>query len=218
MFSADCGFCINIQRISQAFPVNAVLTPKFPGLVFRTHCKPGVVAIIFASGKLILTGARNESDAQKSFVYIFLKILCRFKLSQSSKATASAYRLSIIDERDKDIENELKHVARLLKRDASTRSAAIGLTGDAASSSATAASIDAFDRDASERGALTLADMEEEFESVFEGLVDPGGKVQSQRKRKKAGKENATFDDESAHDADTEDNNDAFAPIFLDDE
>jgi transcription initiation factor TFIID TATA-box-binding protein len=38
----------------------------FPGLIYRMH-EPKIVLLIFASGKIVLTGAKNREDIVRAF-------------------------------------------------------------------------------------------------------------------------------------------------------
>lgn len=42
----------------------------FPGLIYRMH-KPKIVLLIFASGKIVLTGAKTREDIYTAFDNIY---------------------------------------------------------------------------------------------------------------------------------------------------
>jgi transcription initiation factor TFIID TATA-box-binding protein len=42
----------------------------FPGLIYRMT-EPKIVLLIFASGKIVLTGAKNKSDIQDAYNNIY---------------------------------------------------------------------------------------------------------------------------------------------------
>jgi transcription initiation factor TFIID TATA-box-binding protein len=57
----------------------------FPGLIYRM-VEPKIVLLIFASGKIVLTGAKNKEDIFKAFdmMYFVLKKYKKKTLPRSS--------------------------------------------------------------------------------------------------------------------------------------
>jgi transcription initiation factor TFIID TATA-box-binding protein len=64
--SYDIGKIINLNQIAVTFNVeNIEYEPEqFPGLVYRIK-DPKIVALLFSSGKIILTGGKNLEDIKK---------------------------------------------------------------------------------------------------------------------------------------------------------
>lgn len=62
--SADLGTDLNLNAIAIGFGLeNIEYEPEqFPGLVYRLD-EPNVVALLFGSGKLVITGGKQPSDA-----------------------------------------------------------------------------------------------------------------------------------------------------------
>jgi len=60
--SAALKHGIDIKAIYQAFPETEYRPEVFPGLVFRLK-RPKTVTLIFASGKMVCTGAKSEKDS-----------------------------------------------------------------------------------------------------------------------------------------------------------
>lgn len=60
--SCDVRFPIRLEGLSFAQPQFCSYEPElFPGLIYRM-IEPKVVLLIFVSGKIVLTGAKNRED------------------------------------------------------------------------------------------------------------------------------------------------------------
>jgi len=64
--SYDIGKFINLNRIVAKLSLEAIEyePEQFPGLVYRIK-DPKIVALLFSSGKIILTGGKNLTDVKK---------------------------------------------------------------------------------------------------------------------------------------------------------
>ena len=73
--SYDIGKHVNLNKIAVTFNVeNIEYEPEqFPGLVYRIK-DPKIVALIFSSGKIILTGGKNLEDIKKGVDIIVQRI------------------------------------------------------------------------------------------------------------------------------------------------
>jgi transcription initiation factor TFIID TATA-box-binding protein len=69
--SADLGAAINLNTIAVRFNLDRVEyePEQFPGLVCRLE-NPKVVALLFSSGKLIITGGKELDDSKKDLIKI----------------------------------------------------------------------------------------------------------------------------------------------------
>lgn len=69
--SCDTGSSINLNKLVVALNIeNIEYEPEqFPGLVFRLD-DPKIVALLFSSGKIILTGGKNLGDIQRGLELI----------------------------------------------------------------------------------------------------------------------------------------------------
>ncbi|KAK3389158.1 transcription factor TFIID-domain-containing protein [Podospora didyma] len=77
--SVGCNFYIRLDGIHARYHQFATYEPElFPGLVYRL-VKPLVVVLIFANGKVVLTGAKTEDQLFDAFANIY-PILLDFKL------------------------------------------------------------------------------------------------------------------------------------------
>jgi len=65
--TADLGSVINLNSVAVTFGLDRIEyePEQFPGLVCRLE-DPRVVVLLFGSGKLVCTGARSPSDAQRA--------------------------------------------------------------------------------------------------------------------------------------------------------
>lgn len=65
MASADLGQRLDLRLIVKRFPFAEYDPSVFPGLVFRLK-KPKTSTLIFATGKMVCTGARSEGEALRA--------------------------------------------------------------------------------------------------------------------------------------------------------
>lgn len=76
--SCDVGFPISLEGLSHAHDKFSTYEPElFPGLIYRM-ATPKIVLLIFASGKIVLTGAKNKSDITEAFENIY-PVLKKYK-------------------------------------------------------------------------------------------------------------------------------------------
>lgn len=71
--SAKLFFKVDIEKLALELPNTLYEPEQFPGLIFRMK-DPDVVFLIFASGSLVCTGAKKESDVKRA-VYKLRRIL-----------------------------------------------------------------------------------------------------------------------------------------------
>ncbi|MDD1725153.1 MAG: TATA-box-binding protein [Methanospirillum sp.] len=69
--SADLGAGINLNKIAVGFNLERIEyePEQFPGLVYRLD-DPKVVVLLFGSGKLIITGGKEQEDAKRAVLKI----------------------------------------------------------------------------------------------------------------------------------------------------
>ncbi|XP_071934147.1 TATA-box-binding protein-like [Coffea arabica] len=76
--STDMKFPIRLEHLACAHAAFVTYDPEvFPGLIYRMK-HPNVALLIFASGKIILTGAKVRDDTYKAFDNIY-PVLTQFK-------------------------------------------------------------------------------------------------------------------------------------------
>ena len=76
--TADVGFPIRLEGLVYAHSQFASYEPElFPGLVYRL-VNPRVVFLIFVSGKVVITGAKKESDLSSALTKLY-PVLVEFK-------------------------------------------------------------------------------------------------------------------------------------------
>lgn len=74
----SCGFPIRLEGLVYAHSAFASYEPElFPGLIYRL-VSPRVVFLIFVSGKVVITGAKKESDLSNALTKIY-PVLVEFK-------------------------------------------------------------------------------------------------------------------------------------------
>jgi transcription initiation factor TFIID TATA-box-binding protein len=73
--SCDVGFPIRLEGLANAHSRFCSYEPEmFPGLIYRMQ-KPKIVLLIFVSGKLVLTGAKDRNDIYLAFSNIYHTLL-----------------------------------------------------------------------------------------------------------------------------------------------
>jgi transcription initiation factor TFIID TATA-box-binding protein len=76
--TADVGFPIRLEGLVYAHSAFASYEPElFPGLIYRL-VSPRVVFLIFVSGKIVITGAKKESDLSSALTKIY-PVLVEFR-------------------------------------------------------------------------------------------------------------------------------------------
>jgi transcription initiation factor TFIID TATA-box-binding protein len=76
--SCDIKFPVRLESLAHAHNQFCSYEPElFPGLIYRM-ITPKVVLLIFVSGKLVLTGAKQRKDIYQAFNNIYA-VLCLFK-------------------------------------------------------------------------------------------------------------------------------------------
>lgn len=76
--SCDVTFPISLESLSASHERFSTYEPElFPGLIYRMQT-PKIVLLIFASGKIVLTGAKNKQDIFTAFDNIY-PVLKKFK-------------------------------------------------------------------------------------------------------------------------------------------
>ncbi|VDM56061.1 unnamed protein product [Angiostrongylus costaricensis] len=76
--SCDVRFSIQLEGLCITHaPFSSYEPELFPGLIYRM-VQPRVVLLIFVSGKVVITGGRNQEDIDQAFKHIY-PILRAFK-------------------------------------------------------------------------------------------------------------------------------------------
>jgi transcription initiation factor TFIID TATA-box-binding protein len=81
--TADVGFPIRLEGLVYAHSAFASYEPElFPGLIYRL-VSPRVVFLIFVSGKVVITGAKKETDLSNAFTKLY-PVLLEFRKTHVS--------------------------------------------------------------------------------------------------------------------------------------
>ncbi|KAK4134423.1 TATA-box binding protein, partial [Trichocladium antarcticum] len=73
--SAVCGFGVRLEGLAHQYYRSTSFEPEiFPGLVFRM-VNPRVVCLVFANGKVVLTGAKSRDMVFEAWVNLFPMLL-----------------------------------------------------------------------------------------------------------------------------------------------
>ena len=85
--SGDLGEWLNLNAIAIGFGLEAIEyePEQFPGLVYRLE-EPSVVALLFGSGKTVITGCKRFEDAQRA-TEVLVERLSNLSLLGESGAT-----------------------------------------------------------------------------------------------------------------------------------
>lgn len=69
--TCDVGFPIRLEAFLYAHAAKSTYEPElFPGLVYRMT-EPKMALLIFVSGKLVITGAKNTEDLEAAVMFIY---------------------------------------------------------------------------------------------------------------------------------------------------
>lgn len=80
--TTDVGFPIRLEGLVYAHSTFASYEPElFPGLIYRL-VSPRVVFLVFVSGKVVITGAKKESDLSNALTKMY-PVLLEFRKSQT---------------------------------------------------------------------------------------------------------------------------------------
>lgn len=68
---------LDLEKIFEVLPDSIYEPDQFPGLIHRMrNLNPSIVALIFASGKIVCVGAKSEKQAKKAVKNLLSKISC----------------------------------------------------------------------------------------------------------------------------------------------
>jgi transcription initiation factor TFIID TATA-box-binding protein len=72
--SANLNVVVDLEKAAFTLPKSMYEPEQFPGLIYRME-KPRVVLLIFSSGKMVITGAKRESEVEDAVngIYDILK-------------------------------------------------------------------------------------------------------------------------------------------------
>jgi transcription initiation factor TFIID TATA-box-binding protein len=85
--SCDVGFPIRLEGLANAHSKFCSYEPEmFPGLIYRMQ-KPKIVLLIFVSGKIVLTGAKERNDIYLAFQNIYQTLLSFKKKKEITNPT-----------------------------------------------------------------------------------------------------------------------------------
>ena len=65
MAAVNLGRWIHLEQAARVVPRSMYESEQFPGLIHRM-LDPKTVILVFSSGKLVCTGAKNEQDVYRS--------------------------------------------------------------------------------------------------------------------------------------------------------
>ena len=71
--SANLHAKVDLEQAAIALEGSMYEPEQFPGLIYRMR-DPGVVLLIFSSGKMVITGAKREVDVERAVVNIYKRL------------------------------------------------------------------------------------------------------------------------------------------------
>ncbi len=71
--SGDINYYVNLEKASYLLENSMYEPEQFPGLIYRMR-KPSVVLLIFSSGKMVITGAKEEKEVEEAVYKIAKKL------------------------------------------------------------------------------------------------------------------------------------------------
>jgi len=90
--SAEVPHTLKLLELSRSYGPYVSYEPDlFPGLVFRTTA-PKLVFLLFRSGKIVITGAKNREEITSTFSSLFYGIVTKFIDYEDTSTSSSDYR------------------------------------------------------------------------------------------------------------------------------
>jgi len=90
--SAEIPHTLKLLELSRSYGPYVSYEPDlFPGLVFRTTA-PKLVFLLFRSGKIVITGAKNRQEIESTFSSLFHGIVTKFIDYEDASTSSSDYR------------------------------------------------------------------------------------------------------------------------------
>ena len=90
--SAEVPHTLKLLELSRSYGPYVSYEPDlFPGLVFRTTA-PKLVFLLFRSGKIVITGAKNREEIESTFSSLFYGIVTKFIDYEDTSTSSSEYR------------------------------------------------------------------------------------------------------------------------------
>ncbi len=71
--SGDINYYVNLEKASYLLENSMYEPEQFPGLIYRMR-EPSVVLLIFSSGKMVITGAKEEREVEEAVYKIAAKL------------------------------------------------------------------------------------------------------------------------------------------------
>jgi|TARA_B110001452_G_scaffold261773_1_gene260950 transcription initiation factor TFIID TATA-box-binding protein len=93
--SAAVKHPLKLYEMAKEHGANVSYEPElFPGLVLRIS-KPKVVFLLFRSGKIVITGAKNMQEINNTYSKVFKHIISHFFDHEDSSRSSAQYKLSV---------------------------------------------------------------------------------------------------------------------------
>lgn len=90
---AACGFLVKLAQLSIRYSAYVSYEPAlFPGCIFRMPNK-GLVFLVFRSGKVVITGAKEKSHITREWAWFFEHVLCEYRDQDRTQSSSAEYRL-----------------------------------------------------------------------------------------------------------------------------
>jgi len=99
--SVACPFPLKLANIAEDHGPYVSYEPNlFPGAVLRVE-NPKVVFLMFRSGKIIITGARDIKDIKKAFLSVYEPFVLKYQDRDDLSTSSSSYRMDIKQKRQR---------------------------------------------------------------------------------------------------------------------
>ena len=90
--SSNVGHAMKLKELASKFgPYVSYEADLFPGLVFRVTA-PKLVFLIFRSGTVVITGAKNRQEIAKTFDLLYQNVLVNYFDTGDTSTSSSEYR------------------------------------------------------------------------------------------------------------------------------
>lgn len=98
--SVEIGQNLKLQEISQEYGPYTTYEPDlFPGLILRS-INPKLVFLLFRSGKIVITGAKNKQQIESTYRALYSNIILRYIDTEDASSSSSVYRNKIKNSRN----------------------------------------------------------------------------------------------------------------------
>lgn len=92
--SVSCGFPLKLKQLAADHgPYVSYEASLFPGAVLRVQ-SPKIVFLLFRSGKIVITGAKDIEDIERAFLCVYEPFILKYRDTENLNTSSSTYRVN----------------------------------------------------------------------------------------------------------------------------